>query len=121
MEHRCTERTPSELKVLIYKHNHLAAIGRLRNGSHLGVFIETDFNEIDCEHQLTLEVLLNKNSLTKSQRIEMQAIVIHKTPKGFGAEIDFDKISDASIFTDVLKFHHLNSPQLHIYPKAANH
>jgi len=38
MEHRCTERTVSELKILIYKHNHPIAIGRIRNGSRSGVF-----------------------------------------------------------------------------------
>lgn len=121
MEHRCTERSLSELKILIYKHNHPVAIGRIKNGSHNGVFVETDFVDIECEHQLRLEVLPNKNPITKLQRIEMQALVIHKEEKGFGAEVDFDKASDANLFLDMLKH-----PQSHllitpIFSKAANH
>src|SRR4051812_15196398 len=103
MEHRCTERITSELKILIYKHNHPVAIGRIKNGSHNGVFVETDFQDIDCEHQLTLEVLLNKSTVTKLQRIEMQALVIYKTAKGFGAEVDFDSGSHADTFVEVLQ------------------
>ncbi|GGY70770.1 hypothetical protein GCM10011613_14090 [Cellvibrio zantedeschiae] len=103
MEHRCTERISSELKILIYKHNHPIAIGRVKNGSRTGVFVETDFVDIDCEHQLKLEVLLNKNNATKLQRIEMKAIVIHKTSKGFGAEVDFQNTAQADVFVEMLR------------------
>lgn len=102
MEHRCRERISSELKILIYKHNHPIAIGRIRNGSRSGVFVETDFVDIDCEHQLKLEVLLNKNNVAKLQRIEMNAIVIHKAHKGFGAEIDFLTATHEDIFIEML-------------------
>ena len=120
MEHRCAERTTSELKLLIYKHNHPIAIGRVRNGSHSGVFVETDFMDIDCEHQLTLEVLLNKNNGTKLQRIEMQAIVIHKTNKGFGAEVDFQSISQADIFVDILRGPQITVPDDQMFALVAN-
>ena len=120
MEHRCTERTVSELKILIYKHNHPIAIGRIRNGSRSGVFVETDFVDIDCEHQLTLAVLLHKNSITKLQRIEMQAIAIHKTNNGFGAEVDFDNASHADIFLDILENKHSIVADEQIYAKVAN-
>jgi hypothetical protein len=121
MEHRCTERSPSELKILIYKHNHPVAMGKIQNGSQYGVFVETDFVDIDCEHLVRLEVLLSKNPATKLQRIEMQAIVIHKNAKGFGAEVDFDKISDATAFVDILKYSQSIVPDIQIFAKAANH
>ena len=121
MEHRCTERAASELKILIYKHNHPVAIGRIRNGSHSGVFVETDFDDIECEHQLRIEVLLNKNHAINLQRIEMQAIVIHKTDKGFGAEVDFEIESNANTFLEILRGQHTNITDLHLYAKAANH
>lgn len=120
MEHRCTERTTSELKLLIYKHNHPIAIGRVKNGSHSGVFVETDFTDIDCEHQLTLEVLLNKSHATKLQRIEMQAIVIHKSSKGFGAEVDFQNASQADIFLDILRGPQVNVPDEQMFALVAN-
>ncbi|RYY75475.1 MAG: hypothetical protein EOO52_08745 [Gammaproteobacteria bacterium] len=121
MEHRCTERNPSELKILICRHNHPVAIGRIKNGSQCGVFVETDFVDIDCEHQVRLEVLLNKNPFTKLQRIEMQAIVIHKEEKGFGAEVDFAKDSDATAFMDILKYPQSSMPDNRLLAKAANH
>ena len=120
MEHRYTERTASELKILIYKHNHPIAIGRVKNGSYSGIFVETDFVDIDCEHQLTLEIFPRKNQLTKFQRIEMQAIVIPKTNKGFGAEVDFaDSIQMAS-FIEVLRSPQLAAPDEYIFAMAAN-
>ncbi len=108
MEHRCTERINSELKLLIYKHNFPIAIGRVKNGSRNGVFVETDFVDIDCEHQLKLEVLLNRSSSAKLQRIEMKAIVIHKTGKGFGAEVDFQSTAQADLFFEMLQGTHVS-------------
>ena len=103
MEHRCAERVKSELKILIYKHNHPVAIGRINNGSRHGVFVETDFMDIDCEHQLKLEVMLSKNNYSKFKRIEMEAIVIHKTPRGFGAEIEFPNTQQADMFMEIMR------------------
>lgn len=120
MEHRCTERTSSELKILIYKHNHPVAIGRIKNGSHSGVFVETDFVDVDCEHQLRFEILLNKNTLTKLQRIEMDAIVIHKTNKGFGAEVDFSSTAHANTFLELLQRTAVSHSEEAIYAKVAN-
>jgi hypothetical protein len=103
MEHRCTERIVSELKILIYKHNLPVAIGRVRNGSSSGVFVETDFSDVDCGHQLQLEVLFNRNNSVKPQSIALKALVIHKTGKGFGAEVDFQNAAHAELFVDLLR------------------
>jgi hypothetical protein len=119
MEHRCTERINSELKILIYKHNHPIAIGRVKNGSRSGVFVETDFVDIDCEHQLKLEVLLNKNAV-KLQRIEMKAIVIHKTHKGFGAEVDFQSAAHADAFMEMLCGTQVSLPDEQMFAMVAN-
>jgi len=119
MEHRCTERTASELNVLIYKHNNPIATGRIKNCSHAGVFVETDFMDIDCEHQLTFEVLFNENSAIKFQRVEMKAIVIHKASKGFGAEVDFLDSSQANVFKEILRGPQLIQPNSN-FAMAAN-
>jgi len=102
MEHRCTERIESKLRVLIYKHNFPVAIGCINNGSAQGVFVETDFVDIECEHQLKLEVIINKKS-SRLQAVTMEAIVIHKTEKGFGAEIDFFDELQANEFLGLLQ------------------
>lgn len=120
MEHRCTERTASEVKILIYKHNHPIAIGRVKNGSRSGVFVETDFFDVDCEHQLKLEILPNKNNAAKLQRIEMKAIVIHKTGKGFGAEVDFQSAAHADMFIEILCGTQVSLPDEPMFARVAN-
>lgn len=120
MEHRCTERYNSDLHILIYQHNLPVAIGRIKNGSRWGVYIETDFFDVECEHQIAIEVLLGRNTSTKLQRIDMKAMVIHKTKKGFGAELDIHSEEQAAIFVDLLRGtkSHLNDTQ--IFAKVAN-
>lgn len=120
MEHRCAERISSELKILIYKHNLPIAIGRVRNGSNNGVFVETDFMDIECEHQLHLEVLLSKNNGTKLQAIEMKALVVHKTGKGFGAEVDFQNSVQTELFLELLRGTKASVPDEQIFAMVAN-
>lgn len=102
MEHRCTQRYSGDLQILIYKHNMPIAIGRIKNGSRVGGFIETDFADIDCEHQLRLEVLANKHLGSKQQSLRMEAIVIYKTSRGFGVELDMDNREQADTFIEML-------------------
>ena len=101
MEHRCTDRYSSDLKILIHKHGLPTAIGRIRNGGRSGVFVETDFADIDCEHQVTLELMVNRN--TGKQSIQLKAIVIHKAAGGFGAELDIDNYEQADVFIKILR------------------
>jgi hypothetical protein len=120
MEHRCTDRIASELKILIYKHNRPVAIGRVKNGSRSGVFVETDFVDVDCEHHIKLEILLNKTNSAKLQRIEMNAIVIHKTPRGFGAEVDFQNAAHADMFIEMLGGVQVSVPDEQMFGMVAN-
>ena len=62
MEHRCSERVTTDFKVLIYKMGIPVAIGRLKNGSKLGFFVETDFADINVLQPLDIEVLLQQGS-----------------------------------------------------------
>ena len=120
MEHRYTERITSELKILIYKHNLPIAIGRIRNGSSHGVFVETDFMDVECEHQLQLEVLFSKSNVAKFQSIAMKALVIHKTGKGFGAEIDFQNAAQAELFVDLLRGTKASAADEQLFAMVAN-
>lgn len=103
MEHRCTQRYSGDLQIVIYKHNVPIAIGRIKNGSRVGGFVETDFADIECEHQLRLEVLGNKQFGAKQQLLRMEAIVIHKTTRGFGVELDMDNREQADLFIEMLR------------------
>jgi hypothetical protein len=102
MEHRCTQRYSGDLQILIYKHNVPIAIGRLKNGSKFGGFVETDFADIECEHQLHIEVLAQKQ-LGSKQSLHMEAIVIHKTNHGFGVELDMEDREQADTFIEMLR------------------
>lgn len=120
MEHRCTERYASDLSILIYQHKFPVAIGRIRNGSRLGIFIETDFANIDCEHQVSLEIPLNRNSANKVQRVEMKALVVHKTKKGFGVELDIKTQEQTDVFVDTLRNLYQKPLQEPIFQMVAN-
>ncbi|MFO1387679.1 hypothetical protein [Cellvibrio sp.] len=101
MEHRCTERITGDLKVLIHRYNQPIAIGRIKNGSRLGVFVETEFADIGCEQQLRLEIVANRQY--RQPLITMNALVIHKTEKGFGAELDLDSFEQNDLFMKMLR------------------
>lgn len=120
MEHRCTERHTSDLSVLIYQHKFPVAIGRIRNGSRWGIFIEADLANIDCEHQISLELPLSRNSANKLQRVEMKALVVHKTKKGFGVELDIKTQEQTDVFVDILRNLYQTPKKEQIFQVAAN-
>lgn len=121
MEHRCTERYSSDLNVLILKHKLPVATGRVKNGGRIGVFIETDFADIECEHQLTLEFLLEADTSCKIQQIDMRAIVIHKARNGFGAELEFSDQEQGELFLKMLRTPKLYRQTSSILAMAVNH
>ena len=103
MEHRCTQRYSGDLQIIIYKHNLPIAIGRIKNGSKVGGFVETDFEDVECEHQLRLEIQSSKQYGVKQPLLRMEAIVIHKAEGGFGVELDMDSREQADAFIELLR------------------
>lgn len=102
MEHRCTNRYDSDLNIQIYQDKTPVALGRIKNASIAGVFVETEFTDIDCEHQVSLEILHGRNSAYKSKRIKIPALVTHKLSNGFGAELDIANQELADIFAKLV-------------------
>lgn len=102
MEHRCANRYASDLPIQIYQHKLPVALGRIKNASLCGVFVETEFAGIDCEHQISLEILHNRKTTPKSQRIKIPALITHKRNNGFGAELDIATPEQAEIFNNLL-------------------
>lgn len=102
MEHRCTNRYVSDLNIKIYQHKLPVALGRIKNASLAGVFVETEFANIDCEHQISLEICHNR-SRAASKPIKIQALIIHKRNNGFGAELDIVDSEQADFFTKLLQ------------------
>ncbi len=120
MEHRCTERYASDLKILIYKHGLPIAIGCIKNGSHSGVFVETDFADIEIEQQLSLEVLYNRANSINLQPFAIKSLAAHKVKSGFGAEVDFPSYEQAKAFVDMLRAPQSDAVDTQIFSRVAN-
>jgi putative N-acetylmannosamine-6-phosphate epimerase len=87
MEHRCSDRYTADIKILIHKYQLPVAIGRIKNGSRYGLFIESDMVDVQPLQQLGIEILAYP-SAQKLQRYKFDSIVIHTTEHGFGIELD---------------------------------
>ena len=87
MEHRCSERVDTDVRVLIYKSGTPQAIGRIKNGSKYGFFVETDFDDINIFQALDVEILLPQVS-SQASRHKYAARVIRKSGNGLGLELE---------------------------------
>jgi hypothetical protein len=87
MEHRCSLRHKTDIKILIYKFGTPVAIGRIKNGTRHGLFIESDLAEVRPWQQLGIEILLYRPA-QKLMRYKFDSIVIHTADHGFGVELD---------------------------------
>lgn len=87
MEHRCSARYTADIKILIYRYDIPVAIGRIKNGTRYGLYIESDLADVKPLQQLGIEILVYR-SAQKLQRYRFDSIVIHTTDHGFGVELD---------------------------------
>ena len=87
MEHRCSARYTADIKVMIYQYDVPVAIGRIKNGTRYGLFIESDLAGVKPLQQLRIEILTNRNA-QKTQRYNFDSIVTHTKEHGFGVELD---------------------------------
>lgn len=84
MEHRYSQRTPSNTKVLIYKKGIPVATGIAVNTSRQGLFLRTEYQNINLFQPLEVE-LMPRNRSVGTDRIK--TCVVHKGEYGFGLEI----------------------------------
>jgi hypothetical protein len=87
MEHRHNPRTIADIKILIYKYCIPMAVGRIKNGTRYGLYIESDFMDVGAFQLLGLEILFY-SPLHILQRFKFNSIVTHTTENGFGVELD---------------------------------
>lgn len=85
MEHRCSPRIETDFHVLICQYNKPVAIGRIKDATTFGFYIESDWAPRPLQ-QITLEVV-NKQ-MQKLQKTKLEAIVTHKDQHGFGVELE---------------------------------
>jgi len=92
MEHRCGRRVPVSINTLIYKHGAPVAMGRIKNASSHGLYLETDYQDVRELQKLELEILLGKR-IKGAQHCYVRALVVRKSNFGFG--LDLEILEDA--------------------------
>lgn len=102
MEHRCSARYTADIKILIYQYDIPMAIGRIKNGTRYGLYIESDLADVKPLQQLGIEILVYRNA-QKLQRYRFDSIVIHTTDHGFGVELDTLSEDAGSQLTEMLR------------------
>jgi hypothetical protein len=87
MEHRYSNRFSFDVNVLIHRYGVPVAVGRIKNGTRFGLFIESEVEDVEAFQLLDIEILISINSL-QLQRHKITSIVTHTTENGFGVEFD---------------------------------
>lgn len=93
MEHRCSRRIPLNINALIYRHGAPVAMGRIKNASGHGLYLETDYQNVRELQKIELEVLLGRRSKGKD-RCQVTALVARKSQFGYG--LDLEMLDDES-------------------------
>jgi len=86
MEHRCSQRIAAQLKLLIYKKSLPTALGKVKNISHNGLFVLTEYSDFYSNQILEVEFLSLAAQRIGSARFK--SIVVHTHNNGLGLEID---------------------------------
>ncbi len=91
MEHRYSQRMRSDTKLFIYERGTPVAIGRCRNLSRYGLFIETD-HTVYANQPLEVEIIRGRSRKQfKFERVK--CYVVHIDTNGFGVELDEEHIN----------------------------
>src|SRR5690625_7247260 len=86
MEHRKTKRVPANIHVLLYQRGLPAAVAVVRNISKSGMFVATDFDDIDVNQKVDVEFRLDGESGERHPDKWVKAKVGRKSPMGLGWE-----------------------------------
>lgn len=104
MENRRNSRTTAMLRILLFKDGLPVAIGRTRDVSDGGVFVQTDYADFDALRPVEMELLSNRWTRVGGNG-RYRGRLIHKTADGFGLRFDDDnKAKRRAITIAVEKF-----------------
>ncbi|MFN2359873.1 MAG: PilZ domain-containing protein [Marinobacter sp.] len=92
MEHRLSKRIEGKLGLLVYKRGMPVATGQIRDASKRGLFIATDYTDVQLNHTLELEFRLPDKQ--EKQFRKLKAHVVRKSDKGIG--VDFEGVENDS-------------------------
>jgi hypothetical protein len=107
MEHRLSKRVQGKLGLLVYKRGMPVATGQIRDASKRGLFIATDYTDIQLNQTVELEFRFPDTQEKRFRRLK--AHVVRKSDKGLGVDfegVDNDGFTIASLM-HWLKSHHM--------------
>lgn len=90
MEHRLSKRVQGKLGLLVYKRGMPVATGQIRDASKRGLFIATDYTDVQLNQTLELEFRFPEKKEKQFRRLK--AHVVRKSDKGIG--VDFEGVEN---------------------------
>ncbi|MBW7469863.1 PilZ domain-containing protein [Marinobacter sp. M216] len=90
MEHRLSKRVPGKLGLLVYKRGMPVATGQIRDASKRGLFIATDYSDVQLNQTLEIEFRFPEREERHFRRLK--AHVVRISDKGLG--VDFDGVEN---------------------------
>jgi hypothetical protein len=87
MEHRYSERVDVDLRAAVYKRGIVVGTGRIKNGSRHGLFLQTNYDDVNVLQKLVIEVVVHLTP-QQTQRYELKTIVVRKSSEGLGLELE---------------------------------
>lgn len=100
MEHRCGLRVTATLKLFIYKRAVPVAVGWVRDLSRKGLFIETDYCDVNLYQPLELEFATRGKPGGKRTRVLGR--VVRKNEGGVAVEIDADHTASVTAMNGLM-------------------
>lgn len=116
MEHRYTERFNFDIPVLLYQYNHPTALGRIRNATQYGFYIECDSGLFETLQPILVEI----HPLDYGEQVvRIHALIIHTQSRGLGVELEALNTRDTLNLKHLLKrFRALMAPAVPKRSKA---
>jgi|TARA_R110001592_G_scaffold17015_1_gene72143 hypothetical protein len=107
MEHRLSKRVQGKLGLLVYKRGMPVATGQIRDASKRGLFIATDYTDVQLNQTVELEFRFPDTQEKRFRRLK--AHVVRKSDRGLG--VDFEGVENDSFtissLINWLKNHHM--------------
>ena len=107
MEHRYSQRFNSDIKLMIYERGMPVSIGRGKNSSRYGFFVETD-HPVYLHQPLELELISSSRRDSRHQRVK--CFVVHTKNNGFGVEISEEQLNSFSATASTRSLSDTSSP-----------
>ncbi len=92
MEHRLSKRVHGKLGLLVYRRGMPVATGQVKDASKRGLFIATDYTDVQLNQTLELEFCFPDNR--EKQFRKLKAHVVRKSDNGLG--VDFEGVENDS-------------------------